>query len=101
MKNRLRLITPAVLRGLGVEPAAVAPTSPETARLMAGVKLGYAAMLKKDLNRNRRKPSFIGNFNCSRADGSVIVKGCSADVWAANRRRALAEALAYLETEKE
>lgn len=94
--RRLQLITPATLRGLGIIPATVEPTTPEIARLLAGVKLSYAAMLKKDLNRSRKR-DFIGSFNCSRPDGAPIVKGCSIQVWQSNRGRALSEALAYLE----
>jgi hypothetical protein len=81
---------------MGITPATVDPTTLETARLLAGVKLSYAAMLKKDLNKSKRR-DIISNFNCSRADGSVIVKGCSIQVWQSNRGRALSEALAYLE----
>ncbi len=96
MSKRLRFVTAKTLRQMGVTPAEVATVTPEAARLLAGIKLSYAAMLKKDLNRSRRK-DFIGNFNCSRTDGSPIVKGCSVAVWKHNRACALAEALAYLE----
>lgn len=81
MIRRLSLITPAMLRGFGITPAVIPDLDSANARLMAGIKLSYAAMLKKDINRNRRKLSFIGSFNCSRSDGSIIVKGCSVDVW--------------------
>jgi len=77
--------------------------SPVAARFMAGIKLSYAAMLRRDIVESRRKGrDVIGGFNVSRTDGSPIVKGCSTLVWKRNREQALSEALALLEmAEKE
>lgn len=57
--------------------------------LTARVKLSLARMLQKDIDRGAE---FIDNFNCRRADGSVIVSGCSIEVWQRNRAKLLAEA---------
>ncbi len=63
--------------------------TPESSVLIAKVKLSLARMLKADLDRG---PDFIANFNCARADGSVIVAGCSEKVWRENYEMAVREA---------
>ena len=61
--------------------------------LQARLKLSFARMLKADLDRGA---DFISNFNCNRADGSIIVKGCSEVLWRQNYEQALREAREYL-----
>jgi len=94
--RRRKLITSELLRGMGVKPVMVQPLSRDSALTVAGIKLSFAAILKKHLNKSRKR-DIISSFNCSRPDGSAIVKGCSIDVWRANYNRALSEALSYLE----
>lgn len=94
--RRRQLVTPALLRGMGIEPVEVKPLCRDSALLVAGVKLSFAATLKRHLNKSRKR-DIIGNFNCSRTDGSPIVKGCSIQVWRTNYERAMSQALAYLE----
>jgi hypothetical protein len=95
-QRRRKLVTPALLRRMGIEPIEVNPLSQDSALTMAGIKLSFAAILKRHLNKSRKR-DMISGFNCSRPDGSPVVKGCSKDVWQANYERALSEALAYLE----
>jgi len=52
--------------------------------MSAAVRLSFARLLLADLQRESIRPGFIGNFNCARADGSPIVRGCSVDVWRHN-----------------
>jgi hypothetical protein len=59
----------------------------------AAVRLSLAHMLIKDLQIETRRPSYIGSFNCARADSSPIVKGCSVEVWWRNIEASLAEAV--------
>ncbi len=94
--RRRQLVTPTLLRGMGVRPVEVKPLSRDSALVVAGIKLSFAAILKRHLNKSRKR-DIISSFNCSRSDGSVIVKGCSIEVWRANYNQALAQALAYLE----
>jgi hypothetical protein len=95
-QRRRKLVTPVLLRRMGVRPVEVNPLSQDSALTVAGIKLSFAAILKRHLNKSRKR-DMISGFNCSRPDGSPIVKGCSKDVWQANYERALSEALAYLE----
>ena len=63
--------------------------TPEALQLVAGIKLSLARMLQRDIERGA---DFISNFNCARADGSTIVKGCSLAQWQLNHDRLVAEA---------
>ena len=62
--------------------------TPETSLLQARLKLSFARMLKADLDRGA---DFINNFNCARADSSIIVGGCSEKVWQQNYDKLLGE----------
>ena len=61
-----------------------------TSRLECLVKISYAKILVSDLATEKKRPGFIGNFNCNHADGSPIVKGCSVEIWRANIERVIA-----------
>ena len=61
----------------------------EALQLVAGIKLSLARMLQRDIERGA---DFISNFNCARADGGTIVKGCSLARWQLNHDRLVAEA---------
>ena len=61
--------------------------------LQARLKLSFARMLKADLDRGA---DFISNFNCVRADTSIIVGGCSEKVWQMNYEQAITDVRDYL-----
>ena len=96
--RRKQLLTSTLLRKMGFLPAAIPPTTPQVASIQAGLKLSLAAILHRHLSISKRtRRDIIANFNCSRSDGSIIVKGCSAKVWQHNFEKAMSEALAYQE----
>ncbi len=59
-----------------------------TSLIQARLKLSLARMLKADIDRG---DNFISNFNCARADASVIIGGCSKKVWQQNFEKLLDE----------